>query len=359
MNEVPINELFEWLNAASEEEIRAWIHERLHGQDRRWPDNDDGLSVPGHLIGVVARHRQTTAFTQAVIVKAVHEFLQDALTAWSKLPASVPDNTVAADWNGLALVELLYLAPMVIGDDGRRSQIRHHLIRAAPRLPLWVGSIPLRAKALAILNDFGGHADKSFWKSCVSDDYTAALPIAFLGMAKQDLTEALIWLGKRTMKEQADTVRKLRPTLVKLAGGEFQFMVLGRRYLFQSTHVVAEELRQELLPLENNVLFLPSDRIAQVNDALLCGGEIVPMILDDSNSRVTLVAYAELQKLNKVAEAIGRRLASEAFHMPIESEMVEMSYPNYVRTITRRRPTRETRNTATCSFENNWERAYA
>ncbi len=333
MNEVPTNELFEWLNAASEEEIRAWIHGRLHGQDMRWPDNDDGLAVPGHLIGVVARHRQSTAHTQAAIVKAVHEFLQDALTAWGKLPERVAENTVAGDWKGLALVELLYLAPMVIGDDGRRSEIRHHLIRTTPGLPLWVGSIPLRAKALAILNDFGGHADKGFWETFVSEDYTAALPIAFLGMAKQDLTEALVSLGKRTLEEQAGAVRKLRPTLVKLAGGEFQFMVLGRRHLFQSSNAEAVELRQELLPLDERVLFLPSDKTLQIQNALGYGGEIVPSFKEDGFINVTLVAYAEETKLGKAAEEIAKRLASEEFHQPINSPMVDTCYPKYVRSI--------------------------
>ena len=80
-----------WTNAASPEELRQWIHTRLHGMDRKWPESDDGFDPPHCLISEVVRHPEVSDLASVSLVRATCEFAREALPAW----ASQPDQTTA------------------------------------------------------------------------------------------------------------------------------------------------------------------------------------------------------------------------------------------------------------------------
>lgn len=333
-----------WANSATEPEISKWIVERLHGRDRRWPEADDGFSPLSHLVALVARHPQTSPLACVVIVQAVIQQIRAAIPEWAKNAESVAGDTVAGGWSAPALADLLYLSTEILESRTRRGELRNLLIQTVPGLPKRAGELPLRARAMAVLVELGGHTDKAFWLAQISADQPEALPIAFLGMAKRDLDGAMAWLGGRPLEDQGDVIRKLRPTLVKMAGGEIPFVILARQHLFRSNYVQANELRSELAPVGDHALLL---REEEVPFAQAFGGRVLPQPLPEpscntAQHRAFIVIYStEVDGQTAASELACKRFISEfpeASSRPKSQELIEDTILNYVRSmrITRR-----------------------
>jgi len=290
--------IIEWANSASEQELREWIHARLHGDDRRWLEADDGYAVPSHMVALVVRHPDTNAQAYAAIVQSVCRFVREALPAWSALEDGVAADVAAAGWSAPALVDLLFLASEILEGGPRRNEMRDLLTRSAPSLPRYAGTIPLRAKALVVLVDFGGNPVQEFWLAQISDDYPEATHIAFIGMARRDLDNALAWLGQRPLEEQGEIIRMFRPSLVKLAGGETPFVILARNHVFRSNHGSAKDLRDELVPAGDKKLMVESE---SVGIAEAQGGRVLPSFMPTEPGTRILVQFPSWDTLEEAS----------------------------------------------------------
>lgn len=328
-----------WANSANEQEISSWIVERLHGRDRRWPEADDGFAPLSHLVALLARHPETSPSVCAVIVKEVIRHIHFALPEWAEKAEGVFPNTVAGGWTAPALADLLYLSAEILESRARRGEVRNLLVQAIPHLPKRAGGIPLRARAMAVLVELGGHPDKSFWLAQLSDDQPEALPIAFLGMAKRDLDGAMAWLGERPIEVQGDVISKLRPTLVKMAGGEIPFVIMARLSLFHGNSQKAKVLREELASIGDLALFLSGKNILT---AQAFGGRALVQTVNNNVevSRVRVpVVYTSLHQLSRAAAEIAVDNFLEDFPEPTGRpayNKLTRTLPNYVGAICRR-----------------------
>ncbi len=300
MHQKTIPPLIQWANEASESDLKQWLFDRLHGNDRRWAEFSDGYQVPSYLISTVVRHTDTSAVAYAALIQSICGFIRTILPAWADQRDDVQTGEAVCSWTGPALVDLLFLASEILESGARRAEIRKILSSTAPKLPRYVGKLPLRAKALVALLDFGGHPDRQFWLAQISQDYPEATPIVFIALARRDLKDALIWLGGRSLNEQGSTLRKFRPSLVKMAGGEAALVVLIRQHLLRSNYPLAKLLRDELAPAGNLVLFLLKDEIEM---AVANGWLILPALQSETGHehRFAIARFEELDSYRKAA----------------------------------------------------------
>lgn len=333
-----------WANAADEQEIDAWIHERLHGRDRRWAEYDDGFSPLSHLVAVVANHTHTSPAASASIVQSVVRSVFSAIPEWAKTEEKIlPGDSIFGNWKAPALSDLILLATEILQSAPRRAELRSFLIRMASDLPMKVGKLPLRTKALVAIVELGGNADRQFWLDQIDPNQPEATPISFLGMAKNDLDQALAWLGGQPIEDQGNVVRKLRPTLVKMAGGEIQFLVVGWRYLFRSNSEQAKKLRSELLPVEERALFLPEEELAIAQ--FYRGIALPPPIVDlngISGQRMNVtVVYASLADCRLAATKIAKKRFIREFPekkgRPVTTDRIRYALAGLVPVVFRKR----------------------
>jgi hypothetical protein len=339
MSNPAIPPIVTWANSADEREISSWIVERLHGRDRRWPEADDGFAPLSHLVALVVRHSETSPLLCAVIVKEVIRHIRSTLPEWAAKAEGVAFDTVAGGWTAPALADLLYLSAEILESRARRGEVRNLLVQTIPHLPKRAGGIPLRARAMAVLVELGGHPDKAFWLAQLSDDQPEALPIAFLGMAKHDLDEAMAWLGGRTLEVQGDVIRKLRPTLVKMAGGEIPFVILARQHLFRSDYSNAKDLRALMAPIGDQALYL---REQELPVAQAYGGRVLPQPLTAHPCRVCqkspfIVIYTTERDEREAASALACKRFMDDFpdpsSRPKRLDLIEDTILNYVRSM--------------------------